>query len=615
MSRRFTSGRTPPGPPAPRTDWSSLAQLLPWLRGHRRRIGVSLALLLAAKLATVALPLILRDVVDQLDTRVAAPIGLLLLYGALRLASTGFRELQSVVFAWVQNALVRQMSVRVVQHLHDLGLRFHLERHTGAVARDIGRGTSSVSTLLNYLLFNIVPTLVEVGLVATILLISYDRRFALACLITFLAYVVFTFAVTQWRLKFRTEMNALDSRATSEAVDGLLNFETVKYFGNEAFERDRYDRTLREWGDASIRSQASLSFLNVGQGLIIAAGVTVGMVLAAKGVEDGTMTLGDFVAVNAFLVQIFLPLGFLGTVYSILRHSLTDMERMFGLLALPPEISDREGARVLDVRVPSLRFDGVHFGYHPERQVLHDLSFRIEPGSTVAFVGPSGAGKSTLSRLLYRFYDVTSGSIRIDDLDVRHVTQESLRASIGIVPQDTVLFNESLLYNLQYARLDATRDEIEEAARMAEIHDFIVSLPEGYDTVVGERGLKLSGGEKQRVAIARAILKRPAILIFDEATSSLDSRSEQAILGSMRRVSANRTTIVIAHRLSTIAEADRIYVLEGGRIVEAGRHEELLERAGTYANLWRMQSEGHRADALADVGSGDDEAKSDATDA
>lgn len=586
---RPPASRARPAATPTSVDWAAIRQLLPWLHGHGARIGLSLALLVLAKVATVSLPLLLRDAVDALDTRAAAPVGLLVAYGVLRFAAAGFRELQSVVFAWVQNALVRRMSVRVVEHLHRLGLRYHLERHTGAVARDIGRGTSSVSTLLNYLLFNIVPTIIEVLLVSAILLWNYDLRFALTCLLTFSLYVAFTFGVTQWRLRFRTEMNRLDSRANSEAVDGLLNYETVKYFGNEPFELQRYDRTLEEWGDASIRSQASLSFLNAGQGLIIAAGVSVGMVLAALGVEDGTLSLGDFVAVNAFLVQIFLPLGFLGTVYSILRHALTDMERMFDLLAIPPEITDRDGATPLVVEEPSVEFRNVSFGYTPDRPVLHGLSFRVEPGTTVAFVGPSGAGKSTLARLLFRFYDVDRGEVRVGGRDVREVTWESLRAAIGIVPQDTVLFNESLRYNLRYARLDATDDELDAAVRQAELSAFIASLPQGLDTVVGERGLKLSGGEKQRVAIARAMLKRPAVLVFDEATSSLDSRSEQAILASMREVAAQRTSLVIAHRLSTIADADCIHVLDGGRIVESGTHDELLARGGLYAHLWALQ--------------------------
>jgi len=553
-----------------------------------------------AKVATVTIPMVLKEIVDTLDAAggaaLAVPVGLLLAYGTLRFVTTMFRELQSAVFAWVQSGIVRSISVRVVEHLHRLSLRFHLQRKTGAVARDIGRGTSSVSTVLNYMLFNIVPTFVEVLLVAIILTTAYHAMFAIVCLVTFVIYVIFTFGVTRWRMKFRTRMNALDSQASSQAIDGLLNFETVQYFGNARFELERYDESLQAWSKASIQSQTSLGLLNAGQGLLIAAGVTCTMLLAAQGVVDQSMTIGDLVAVNAYLIQIFIPLGFLGTVYSILKHALADMERMFELLETPAEVVDAADASPLQVSDGDVRFEDVRFSYDEEREVLHEVSIHIPAGSSVAVVGPSGSGKSTLARLLFRFYDVGSGSIRVDGQDIREVTQESLRAAIGVVPQDTVLFNDTIRYNLHYARLDASDAEIEDAARMANIHDFIESLPQGYDTLVGERGLKLSGGEKQRVAIARALLKRPAVMIFDEATSSLDSQSEQVILSSMRSVAAERTTLMIAHRLSTVVDCAQIIVLAHGRVVERGTHQELLSLDGLYARMWRLQQDNDEAE-------------------
>ncbi len=568
---------------------------VPYLKDHWVRAVVSIILLLSVKGATVTIPLVLKEIVDYLDAGdaalVAIPLGMLLAYGGLRAASTVFKELQTVVFARVRYGLSRSISAALLRHLHALSLRYHLERKTGSLTRDIDRGTNSISNLLNYLVFNIFPTIVEVLMVTSILLANYSLGFALIILVSFIVYVIFTLVVTRWRMQFRSAMNNKDSIASSFAIDSLLNFETVKYFGNERFEIDRYTRTLKEYEDASIKSQASMSFLNGGQGLIIAAGVTAVMLLAASEVASGLMSIGDLVAVNAFLLQMFMPLGFLGMIYTIVKNSAADMERMFVILNTEPEIKDRPGATRLNVEpnTADVRFELVSFHYESERPILHDVSFEIPAGKKVAIVGPSGSGKSTLARLLYRFYDVSSGRITINGQDIRDVEQESLRDAIGIVPQDTVLFNDTLRYNIKYGRLDATDDEIERAAEMAYLKDFIASLPDGWDTVVGERGLKLSGGEKQRVAIARAILKDPEILIFDEATSSLDSGSENAILKAMREVSSARTTLTIAHRLSTIVDSDQIVVLEFGRVVERGTHRELLELNGHYSKLWSLQ--------------------------
>lgn len=586
--------RTAPPEPA-KLDYEILRSVVPYLRAYRGRAALAIGLLIAAKVATVAVPLVLRSVVDSLDASVApvtaVPLAFLLAYGALRLSSTAFKELQAAVFARVRNGIMRRISVNVVRHLHQLSLRFHLERKTGEITRDIGRGTSSVSTLLNYLLFTILPTLVEVGLVAAILFTQYHAGFAVVTVVTVSAYAALTLGITRWRIRFRAEMNRRDSEANSRAIDGLLNYETVKYFGNEDFELDRYQGALRKWEDVAVRSQTSLSMLNTVQGSLIAIGVTATMVLAARGVVAGDMSIGDLVAVNAFLLQLFLPLGFLGTIYSMLKHALNDMERMFDLLERNPEVQDASDARALRVSAGTVRFEDVTFSYDPDRTILHGVDLTIRGGSKVAIVGPSGSGKSTLARLLYRFYDVQHGRVSIDGQDVRDVSQGSLRHAIGIVPQDTVLFNDTLGYNIRYGRLEATDEEVREAARLAQLERFIDELPDGFDTVVGERGLKLSGGEKQRVAIARAVLKNPAIMIFDEATSSLDTASEHAIVDAINALAGRRTSLVIAHRLSTVVDADEIVVLQRGRVAERGTHAELLALDGVYAELWSLQQQ------------------------
>jgi ABC-type transport system involved in Fe-S cluster assembly fused permease/ATPase subunit len=553
----------------------------------------------------VGIPLVLKDIVDNLDIRtdalIALPLTLLLLYGLLKLASSLFNELRDAVFAQVRHGAMRSVSLKVLEHLHKLSLRFHLERKTGGLSRDIDRGTRSVSSLMNYMVFSILPTLVEISLIAVILLVKYDSLFAVITFVSVIIYIVFTMKVTEWRMQYRVAMNSHDSKANTQAIDSLLNYETVKYFGNEQHELERYNDSLHDWESSAIKSQTSLAVLNFGQATIIAVAVTLMMVLAAQGVVAGSMTLGDLVLVNAFLLQMFIPLNFLGVVYSQLKHALADMRLMFDVLDQEPEILDRPGAPDMATDDAEVRFEHVSFAYDADRPILHDINFTIPAGRKVAVVGPSGAGKSTLSRLLYRFYDIPEGTILINGQDISQVTQKSLRQGIGIVPQDTVLFNESLLYNIAYAQPGATHAQIEHAARLANIHNFITGLPQGYDTVVGERGLKLSGGEKQRVAIARAILKNPRILVFDEATSSLDSHSEQSILDALRKVASNHTTLVIAHRLSTIIDADNILVMEAGRIVEEGRHQQLLEKNGSYAHLWKLQQEESQMELAGDT--------------
>lgn len=576
-------------------DWKTLRSLAPFLWDYRGRVLLALTCLILSKVANVGVPLILKDIVDSLDaskhSQLVLPLVLLTGYGLLRLASSLFNELRDSLFARVRHGAMRKVATRVLEHLHRLSLRYHLERKTGGISRNIERGTRSVSSLLNYMAFSILPTLVEVGLITGILLTRYSFMFAAVALGAVIAYGYFTFRITEWRMKYRIQMNSMDSQANTQAIDSLINYETVKYFGNEAHELRRYNHSLEQWEDAAVKSQTSLSSLNVGQAAIIATGVTLMMIFASQGVVDGTMTLGDLVLINALLIQLFIPLNFLGIVYSQLKHAIVDMQAMFDVLELQPEVQDKVDAKQLDPGAGGIGFEHVSFAYDSDRPILYDISFNIPPGHKVAVVGPSGAGKSTLARLLFRFYDVQAGCITINGQDIRDVTQSSLRQAIGIVPQDTVLFNDTLYYNISYAAPGASQQEIEQAARAANIHDFIRSLPQGYQTLVGERGLKLSGGEKQRVAIARAVLKNPRILVFDEATSSLDSASEKVILETLRLAAEHHTTLVIAHRLSTVVDADEILVMENGRIIERGPHQALLTQQGVYSNLWELQQQ------------------------
>ncbi|MGQ0657994.1 MAG: ABCB family ABC transporter ATP-binding protein/permease [Chromatiales bacterium] len=580
--------------PASRGDWGTLKTLLPYLWQFRGRVVLALGCLITAKVANVGVPLVLKDIVDALDRNtaiLAVPVFLVIGYGLLRLSSTLFNELRDILFARVAQRSIRQVALKTFRHLHSLSLRFHLERQTGGVSRDVERGARGIDTLISYIVFSILPTLIEMALVGAILISKYSIWFGLITLAAISLYIVLTVLITEWRTHFRRAMNELDSKANTRAIDSLLNYETVKYFGNEDFETRRYDESLEHWEQAAVKSRTSLGLLNSTQSLIIAAAVTVLMVLAAKGVVAGTMTVGDLVLVNVMLIQLYIPLNFLGVIYREIRQALVDMEKMFRLLHENREVDDKPDARALVVNGAAVRFEHVDFHYEPRRQILSDISFDVPAGHKVAVVGASGAGKSTLARLLFRFYDVSGGSILIDGQDIRDVTQTSLRAAIGIVPQDTVLFNDNIWYNIAYGQPEASGEDIVRAAKSAHIHDFVMSLPDKFDTIVGERGLKLSGGEKQRVAIARTLLKNPVILIFDEATSALDSRTERIIRAELERIAENRTTLVIAHRLSTVIDADQILVMDAGRIIERGTHRELLEQDGAYARMWVLQQQ------------------------
>ena len=581
-------------------SWAVLAILARhlWPKGEwglRARVAVALALLVLAKIANVYVPLLYKHAVDALGTpqaqAVAVPVALILAYGLARVLAQALGEIRDAIFAPVGQRAIRNLALQVFGHLHELSLRYHLERQTGGLSRVIERGTQGMEFLIRFTTFNILPTLLEIAMVGAILWRLYDWRFTAVTLGVIAGYVVFTITLSEWRIQFVRRMNDADTDANAKAIDSLLNYETVKYFGNELHEARRYDVGRRRYETAAIRSSRTLSLLNIGQGSIIAVGLAGVMVMAGSGVVAGTMTVGDFVAVNAFLLQLYAPLNMLGFAYREIRGALVNMEKMFGLLDVPSEIADKPGAPALQVGGGEIVFDHVDFHYEMARPILHDVSFRVAPGDSVAIVGSSGAGKSTVSRILFRFYDVAAGRVLIDGQDIRDVRQASLRAAIGVVPQDTVLFNDTIYYNIAYGRPEASREEVEQAAKLARIHDFIMALPQKYQSTVGERGLKLSGGEKQRVAIARTILKNPRILLFDEATSALDTRTEQEIQRSLEEVSRGRTTLVIAHRLSTIVHADEIVVLDRGRVAERGRHGDLLARNGLYADMWRRQQE------------------------
>lgn len=590
LQSKYTSA-----PKGGRKDIRNLKRIFPYIWEYRGRVLIALISLVLSKVAIVGIALVFKEIIDVLDQNdksvIAIPISLFLLYGFLRLSGSLFNEVRDAVFSRVRYRAMRRLSNKVLTHLHNLSLRYHLERRTGNVVRDLERGTSSISQILNYMVFNIVPTFAEFILVAFILLGRYEVKFAIVTFLTVTIYIVFTLLVTEWRMHYRHKMNELDSKSNGQAVDSLINYETVKYFNNENFEVHRYDSTLTDWENSAVLSQTSMSILNFGQGGIIAIGLTFIMIYAGQGVVDGTMTLGDLVLVNTMMLQLFIPLGFLGIIYRMLKYTLADMDMVFNLLDEKPEIKNSKDAKTLQHKNGEIRFEHVDFSYQEDRKILHDISFTVKPGQKLAIVGHSGAGKSTLARLLFRFYEINNGRILYDNQDISQVTQESLRQAIGIVPQDTVLFNESILYNIKYAKTDASRDEIIRAAKLANIHDFIESLPDGYDTAVGERGLKLSGGEKQRLAIARVILKGSPILIFDEATSSLDSKSEKFILEALSSVAQTHTTLVIAHRLSTVVDSDQILVMDNGRIIESGTHQDLLAKAGLYADMWELQQQ------------------------
>src|ERR1700712_5728772 len=594
-------------PPAPRSDWSTLAKLLPYVWQWRWRVGVALVCLISAKLANGGVPLILKRLVDALALKpgdpaaaLVVPVALLIAYGALRLSITAFTEAREFLFYPVAARIARRVSLETFEHLLGLSLGFHPERQTGGASQKSHRASRSIQSLLNYLIYNILPTMIEIAMVISLLSAKFDGWFAAITFGALVIYITFTISVTEWRTHFRRAMNEQDSKANTKAVDALINYETVKYFSNERFEQERYDENLQRLEKVSIKSQTSLSLLNLGQSLIIALAVTLLVWRATVGVVAGTMTLGDLVLVNALMIQLYIPLNFLGVIYREIKQSMIDMEKMFALLGQGREIADAPNAQPLIGRGGAVRFEDVHFGYDADREILHGVSFEIPAGKTVAVVGPSGSGKSTLARLMFRFYDVGSGRISIDGQDIRSVTQKSLRESIGIVPQDTVLFNDTVEYNIAYGRTGADRSAVEGAARSAHIHNFIASTPKGYDTIVGERGLKLSGGEKQRVAIARTLLKTPPVMIFDEATSALDSANERAIQAELRSAARNKTALVIAHRLSTVVDAHQILVMELGRILERGTHAEVLALDGRYADMWRLQQSSEPDDVTAE---------------